>query len=359
MVYSIRQAAAAAAAIWGLAPFQAAAQTSTSCDPLDGTCSADTALGQSISVDFTQGEVESFTSSGGTPTYGSDGVTFTITESGDAPQLNSIFYIMFGRIEFQLKAATGAGIVSSVVMISDDLDEIDLEWLGADNYQVATNYFGKGITTDYNRGEWDAAAGCQEYFNTYTVDWTSERIVWAVNDTVIRTLTAANAETNQYPQTPMQIRFGIWSGGDSSNSEGTIEWARGPTNYSDGPFSMTVKNMKVTDYSTGTKYTYGDTSGNWTSIESTGGEINGNLNGAGSLTVTATATGAASTATVLSGGLTDSSGETLPSGWYITSTGKIRPISSATIATPNIFFVAASTIIFSVFAALAGSWRWS
>lgn len=51
---------------------------------------------------------------------------------------------MFGRVDIQLKAAPGAGIVSSFVLQSDTLDEIDWEWLGADPDEVQSNYFGKG-----------------------------------------------------------------------------------------------------------------------------------------------------------------------------------------------------------------------
>lgn len=301
-------------------------------------CSAVTALGMAIDVDFSQGAVNSFVSTGGTPTYGSDGVTFTVAKSGDAPQLNSIFYIMFGRVEFEMKAAPGAGIVSSFVLQSDDLDEIDLEWLGADSSEVQTNYFGKGITGTYNRGEFNPTANNQAGFVKYIVDWTSERIVWTVGDTVVRTLAAADAESGQYPQTPMQIKFGAWSGGDSSNPSGTISWARGPTDYTQGPFSMKLKNLVITDYSTGSAYSYGDTSGSWKSITATGGKVNGNLNGAGSLTVTATAgaaTATGSSPSVPAGGIaqsTTTSSSSLPAGWVMTSTGKIVPSASAVIS---------------------------
>lgn len=311
-----------------------------------------------IDVDFTQGEVNSFSASGGTPTYSSsNGVTFTVSQSGDAPQLNSLFYIMFGRVEVYLKAAPGAGIVSSLVLQSDDLDEIDLEWLGADTAQVATNYFGKGQTTTYNRGEWNPAAGNQASFLKYTIDWTSERIVWMVGDTVIRTLTYADAETDQYPQTPMQVKFGAWSGGDSSNSAGTISWARGPTDYSQGPFSMSVKSMIITDYSTGDSYSYGDTSGDWTSITSSGGTINGNLNGAGSLTVTATA-GSTATASVPAGALgsaTVTAAGTLPSGWIMTSSGKVVPSASSELRAPHRVLIVGPAIL-ALFMSLRGNW---
>ncbi|KAF3055902.1 putative glycosidase crf1 [Daldinia childiae] len=336
------------------------AQTYTSCNPLSSTCPADTALGMAIDVDFTQGEVNSFTTSGGQPTYGSDGVTFTVRQSGDAPQLSSVFYIMFGRVELSLKAAPGAGIVSSFVLQSDCLDEIDWEWLGADSTEVQSNYFGKGITASYNRGQFHEMGNNQGGFVTYVIDWTSDRVVWTVDGTVVRTLQASEAEQGQYPQTPMQVKFGAWSGGDSNNPQGTIDWARGPTDYSQGPFSMSVKSVKVTDYSTGHSYTYGDTSGSWQSIQADGGQVNGNLGNAGTLTSTAVASGSTATgsANVPAGGIggSDNQGSTssnnLPEGWVMTSEGKIVP-SSSTILRPTYHFI----FIFTLCAILASSRR--
>ncbi|KAK3942701.1 putative glycosidase crf1 [Diplogelasinospora grovesii] len=330
------------------------AQTWSSCNPLtSGSCPADTALGMTIDVDFTKGAVNSFVASGGTPSYGSDdGVTFTVSKSGDAPQLQSLFYIMFGRVEITMKCAPGAGIVSSVVLQSDDLDEIDIEWLGADDSEMQTNYFGKGQTGSYNRGQFNPAPNNQAQFVTYTVDWTADRIVWYVGGTAVRTLTYDDAN-GQYPQTPMQIKFGAWSGGDpSNNAAGTVEWARGPTDYSKGPFSMQVRSIIVSDYSTGKSYTYGDTSGTWQSIKSNGGTINGNLGKAGTVTVTASAGPVATNSgspTVPAGGIGkgststqtgwpwvatgtggSSSAGTIPSGWVMTPEGKIVPAGGST-----------------------------
>lgn len=302
-----------------------------------GSCPADPALGKSIDIDFTRGGSDLFTTSGGTPTYSSDGVSFTVARSGDSPQLVSLFYIMFGRVEITMKAAPGNGIVSSLVFESDCLDEIDNEWIGADSSQVQTNYFGKGITGTYNRGQFNPAPNNQAQFITYTVDWTSDRIVWTVGGTVVRTLNANEAEPGQYPQTPMQIKFGSWSGGDPSNAPGTIEWAHGPTDYSQGPFSMVVQRVKITDYSTGSSYAYGDASGSWQSIRASGGSVNGNLGGAGDLTTTAVTTAASSTsaASVPVGGIgsstSGSDSSTLPPGWVMTSDGKVVPSSSATV----------------------------
>lgn len=331
----------------------------------------------SIHVDFTQGSVNSFVASGGTPSYTSSGADFTVSKSGDAPQLTSVFYIMFGRVEFTMKSAPGAGIVSSLVLQSDDLDEIDMEWLGGDNNQVQTNYFGKGQTTTYNRGQFNPAANNQGQYLTYTIDWTADRIVWSVGGTVVRTLKYADAETGQYPQTPMQVKFGAWSGGDSSNAAGTIQWAGGPTDYSKGPFTMSVQSVVITDYSTGKNYKYGDTSGSWQSIVAEDGKVNGNLGKAGIQTITATAaaatgsSGAAPTVPVGGIGSGDTATQTgwpwtstntananpIPSGWRMTPEGKLIPISgAASVKMPHLVLLI-GPVMLGCMAAFAGRWR--
>lgn len=185
-----------------------------------GSCPADTALGKSVTVDFTSGPSDSFTPQG-SPSYNSNGASFTVAKPGDSPQLTSKWYIMFGHVEFVLKAAPGAGIVSSAVLQSDDLDEIDWEWIGSDNNQVQSNYFGKGQTTSYNRGAFHADPNNQGSFKKYSLDWTANAISWQIDGTTVRTLTPETA-AGQYPQTPMMIKIGAWSGGDSANAPGTI-----------------------------------------------------------------------------------------------------------------------------------------
>ncbi|TQS34499.1 hypothetical protein Golomagni_05114 [Golovinomyces magnicellulatus] len=330
-------------------------QTFSSCNPLhQADCPPNTALGKTINVDFTKGSVESFTPSGN-PTYDNDGVHFTVAKSGDAPQLNSIFYIMFGKISITMKTAPGAGIVSSLVLQSDTLDEIDLEWIGARDSEVQTNYFGKGDTTSYDRGAISPVSNHEQQFITYTIEWTSSQILWSVDNKVIRVLTPATAATNQYPQTPMQIKFGAWSGGDPANTPGTIQWANGPTDYSKGPFTMTVKSISVSDYSNGTQYKYGNNSGSWGSIIAIGGSINGNAGKSANRVVTADVPCITSPSPVIPAGLgknhdststmtvwpwvatttqssinhVATSVEGLPSGWVITSSGKVVPANSA------------------------------
>lgn len=331
-----------------------------------GNCPADPALGKSINIDFTSGPSSLFSPTG-KPTYGSNGAEFTVAKSGDSPLIKSNFYIMFGHVDYVIKAAPGQGIVSSAVLLSDCLDEIDWEWLGGDDTQGQTNYFGKGITTNYNRGAFENNPGNHDGFHTYSVDWTADAIIWSIDGTQVRTLTPGTADAGQYPQTPMVIKVGSWSGGDPSNSPGTIQWAGGLTNYADGPFTMYLKSIHVADYSTGTEYTYSGSSGTWESIRSVGGQIHSSGEDSpgttvtGGVTSTATqnsqstpfqaagtsstfttptvypwVTTAASAASATTAAVTTSiSG--LPSGWTVNSSGKVVPPNAAATSTASIF----------------------
>ena len=128
---------------------------------------------------------------------------------------------MFGRVEFVVKSAPGVGIVSSAVLQSDDLDEIDFEWLGGANQRVQTNYFGQGKTLGYNRGAPHPAQGNQDGFKTYKIDWTADKIVWSIDGNGIRELDSSKATEYPYPQTPMMVKVGAWCGGCPSNPDGT------------------------------------------------------------------------------------------------------------------------------------------
>jgi hypothetical protein len=113
-----------------LAATRAVAQTSTSCQPLNQTCPSDMALGQFAQFNFTTNDANpAVWNASSTPVSFSstNGAEFTITQSGDAPLMQTTFYIFFGTVSVTMKAASGTGIVSSIVMLSDDLDEIDWE----------------------------------------------------------------------------------------------------------------------------------------------------------------------------------------------------------------------------------------
>ncbi|ONH68314.1 putative glycosidase CRH1 [Cyberlindnera fabianii] len=258
----------------GLLLSGAHAQTSD-CNPLKSSkCPSDPALGATFAEDFKTNSTH-FTPYAHPEriSYSDDGVEITLAQRYDNPSLKSNFYIMFGRLEVQLKAAPGRGVVSSFYLQSDDLDEIDLEWIGSDTTEVQSNYFSKGNTTTYTRGEFHGVDRPQEVFHNYTIDWTKDSLTFYLDGDILRTINSDDPQG--YPQSPMFVVTGVWAGGDPDNAAGTIQWAGGETDYSAAPYSMYIKSMIVSDYSTGSEYVYSDTSGDWSSITAVDGEING------------------------------------------------------------------------------------
>lgn len=105
----------------------ALAQTSTKCNPLDASCPADKGLTLStINYNFThEGSLDDWDTLNGNVHVGSNGAEFTINKQGEHPTIQSGFAIFYGEVSIEMKASPGTGIVSSLMMESDDRDEID------------------------------------------------------------------------------------------------------------------------------------------------------------------------------------------------------------------------------------------
>jgi len=252
------------------------AQTWTSCNPLNSTkCPNDQALGGNATFQWNNTAADSkiWNTTNGNVQFTTLGGEFTINGRGDSPTIQSNFYIFFGIVSVIMQAAPGQGVISSIVLESNDLDEVDWEFIGGNHTHVETNYFGKGNTTSYDRAIYYPVDDPQTKFHNYTVHWTKDAIEWWIDDKSVRTLNYGDALGGKnFPQTPMNVRLGIWSGGDPKNSNGTIEWAGGLTDYKGGPYTMTVQEIYVQDFSSGKEYSYGDMTGSYESIKTIEGE---------------------------------------------------------------------------------------
>ncbi|KAI8945886.1 concanavalin A-like lectin/glucanase domain-containing protein [Xylaria longipes] len=230
------------------------AQTFTACDPREKSCPADPAVGDNtVTVDFTQGANNFFTVAAGTTLkYSSKGAAFTMEKETEAPTITSSKYLFFGKVDVQVIAAPGAGIVTSVVLQSDDRDEIDWEWIGSDTKQVQTNYFGKGDDSTFDRGGFSAVANPQSVVHTYTIDWTKDYVHWIIDGNLVRELKYSDAKGGtRFPQTPCQLKLGAWVAGNSKAPEGTVEWAGGLADFSKGPYTAYYQKVTIQDYSNG------------------------------------------------------------------------------------------------------------
>ncbi|EHL03112.1 putative glycosidase crf1 [Glarea lozoyensis 74030] len=230
----------------------ATAQTFTDCDPTKKTCPANPGLGGTVETDFTKGKNDAWTYADGT-TINYDpakGAVFSIAKSTNAPTMAFSKYIMFGKVSVVMQAAPGAGIVSSFILESADLDEIDWEWIGAVDMDAQSNFFGKGNTSSYDRGAHHAmpvSPGAVNGFHTYEIDWNKDAIKWSIDGNSVRTLPYSSPLAlggQNYPQTPMKVKMGSWVGCASKEAasdpktQGTCEWASGPADFASGPFDI-------------------------------------------------------------------------------------------------------------------------
>ncbi|KAK4503336.1 hypothetical protein PRZ48_004251 [Zasmidium cellare] len=265
----------------------------TSCPPLPG---------------FTQGFTNDFTERPNIPSdwiiadyadhllsFGENGLEFRLTKGTDAPYIWTKNYLHYGKVEVTLQSAPGIGVVSSAVLMSDTHDEIDWEWSGNDfAYNVPTiqtNYFGKGVTGNWDRGtQPQVGKNMSQNIMTYTIDWKPESITWSIDGSIIRTHYAKDSDNDQYqyPQSPSRFHLGVWDAGNEGNAWYTVQWAGGHTDLTKFPYSMFVKSVSITPYKSCGQYNYTDTSGSSDSIDcfNISSSLNSTLPGSGTGTGT-------------------------------------------------------------------------
>lgn len=181
---------------------------------------------------------------------------FSVDQQGDAPTLVTNDYLLYGNVKATIQTAPGVGMVSAFILMSDVLDEIDLEWLGAYDDEVQTNYYYRGETAGYDRGGTTTVTTPEETTHVYEIDWTNTTLNWLVDGVTVRTLNQADTTGYGYPSTPCQVKIGVWASGDPTNAEGTIEWGGGLINYTAGPYTMTLSSLEVTSYTTAKSFSY-------------------------------------------------------------------------------------------------------
>lgn len=213
------------------------AQTYTDCNPNNSTCPDNPALGTTFAETYNKTQQEfdprfwNVTAGPSLISFGDDGAALALSQKGDSVTVKSNFYIFWGQVEVIFKAATGTGIISTAITLSDNLDEIDWEIKGGNLTSSSNNFYGWGNTSQFNSEYPAMNPGPQADFHNYTVDWTQERILYYLDGNVVRTV--PYAEPGRYPQTPSRIQFGAWCGG-CSESQGTIDWAGGKADWDAG-----------------------------------------------------------------------------------------------------------------------------
>jgi hypothetical protein len=115
--------------ILSILPYLAHSQTFSDCDPLKGCFPTDTGIDRDVSdYSFTSNALPAGWRkrvSAGALSFSSEGLGLVLAKQGDSPGIETDGYIWFGSIEATIRAAPGAGIITSIVSLSDSRDEID------------------------------------------------------------------------------------------------------------------------------------------------------------------------------------------------------------------------------------------
>ncbi|ORX95825.1 concanavalin A-like lectin/glucanase [Basidiobolus meristosporus CBS 931.73] len=155
---------------------------------------------------------------------------------GFGATVTSIRWIQYGNVTARVKtASTSPGVVTSFIIRNPEGDEIDFEWVGGSPDKVQTNYYYNDIL-DYKNGiEASVGSNTADGFNEYMIQWEEDFIKFWVNKKVIRTVYKKDtwdekSKVYKYPARLAQVHLGIWDGG--RGAPGTMEWAGGPTNWS-------------------------------------------------------------------------------------------------------------------------------
>jgi beta-glucanase (GH16 family) len=144
-------------------------------------------------------------------------MTLTLDYEGGSPPYKSGEYrtndnYSYGYFEVRMKASNKQGTVSSFFLYtgpSEDnpWDEIDIEILGKNPWQMQTNYWTNGV------GEKEAYINLgfdsSQDFHTYGFEWRSNYIKWYVDGQLVHTETGSKGPL---PVTPMKIMMNLWPG---------------------------------------------------------------------------------------------------------------------------------------------------
>lgn len=144
----------------------------------------------------------------------------------------------YGRVKATLRVARGSNVISAFILMADNGDEIDFEWVGKDEKIIQSNFFYKGKKVyDVNALMHVTKRDLTQTFNSYEINWTPDYYEWIYNGVILRRLNRNS--TLFYPDSPSYVQIGIWNASRSSWAGQGIDWSK-------APFVVSIKDISVT-----------------------------------------------------------------------------------------------------------------
>ncbi|KAK7060858.1 hypothetical protein VNI00_000591 [Paramarasmius palmivorus] len=181
----------------------------------------------------------------------------------DGATVNSTFSFNYGKVIFEIQAATVPGTVTAPIlydaisMNSGDTiqgDELDWELLGAHPKTCQTNMFSpKPQDSSPHYGMFNgkhrlpSGSGSIANVHSYSIARDADKIVWSVDGVDVRVQRREDSEVDGvllWPRHEMKISLGAW---DASYAVGTSNWAGGPIIWEDvkEPIKAVVKSVSL------------------------------------------------------------------------------------------------------------------
>jgi beta-glucanase (GH16 family) len=172
-------------------------------------------------------------------------LTKTDTNSSSGTRLSIANDFRYGTVDVKMRVAKGKNVVSSFILMGQNKDEIDFEFVQNSNNKtniIQTNYFYKGNPIfDKNAKMYRNFKPLTDFYNTYTIHWTPDHYEWRFNNNTLRKL--YKNQTEKYPDDTSKIQFGIWEAKPSS-------WAGPGIDWKEQPFVLSIESIQVSCFNT-------------------------------------------------------------------------------------------------------------
>ncbi|KAG8362919.1 hypothetical protein BUALT_BualtUnG0023900 [Buddleja alternifolia] len=145
----------------------------------------------------------------------------------------------FFSAKMKLPSDYTAGIVVAFYTTNGDIfrkthDELDFEFLGnikGKAWRFQTNMYGNGSTNRGREERFYLPFDPSKEFHTYSILWTTNNIIFYIDDIPIREIVRNDAMGGDFPSKPMALYATIWDASDWATSGGKYK-----ANYKYAPF---------------------------------------------------------------------------------------------------------------------------